>query len=154
MRTVDFDLNIDILVGRSHANYDVFKEVPCWWFRTRRCVFSSGVFRGESRILVMIARASGDSDACYCFCSRCLEISWNVVVDCRKLFCPQRFDLCSSCRTRRSITCITRIQICVFLNSSAFRVLSNSITQNEIMRTGAFTDNYLNQMICSDCRRM
>ena len=102
----------------------------------------------------MIARVPDDSDARYCFRLRCLEISRNVVVNCRKLFRPQKFDSCSSCRTRGSITCITRIRICIFLNSGAFCILSKSVTRNEIMSIGAFTDNYLNQMIYSDCRRM
>ena len=69
-------------------------------------------------------------------------------------FCPQLTDSCSSCRTRGSITCITRIRICLFAPADAFCILSNSFTRNEIMSIGAFTDSYMNQMIYSDCRRM
>ena len=116
--------------------------------------FRRGFFRGENRILFVIACVSDDSDACYCFHSRCFEISWNVVGNCRKLFCPQKFDSCSSCRTRGSITCITRIRICLFAPAEAFCILSNLVTQNEIMSIGALTDNYLNQTIYFDCRQM
>ena len=47
MRTVDADHNDDILVGCVYRKRDVFEEVPCWWMRTRRCVFSSGIFSGR-----------------------------------------------------------------------------------------------------------
>ena len=70
------------------------------------------------------------------------------------LFCSQKFDSCSSCRTRGSITCITRIRICLFAPAEAFCILSNLVTQNEIMSIGALTDNYLNQTIYFDCRQM
>ena len=49
MRTVDIDRNVDILVRCSYENLDIFEEGPCWWLRTRRCVFLSGIFsRKES----------------------------------------------------------------------------------------------------------
>ena len=86
MRKVDVDREVDILVGSSDENLDIFEEAPCWWLGTRGGVFSSRFFRGESRVLFMIARVSGHYDACYCFRSRCLEMSWNVVVNCRKIF--------------------------------------------------------------------
>ena len=63
MRTVEFDRNVDILVGCSYGNRDIFEEARCWWLRTRRCVFLSGFFRGESRVVFMIARIPEDSDA-------------------------------------------------------------------------------------------
>ena len=47
MRTVDFDHNVDILVRCSDENLDIFEEAPCWSLRTRRCVFSSGIFSGK-----------------------------------------------------------------------------------------------------------
>ena len=71
-----------------------------------------------------------------------------------KFLRQQKFDSCSSCRTRGSITCITKIRIFIFVHASAFCILANTVTQNEIGSIGAFTDNYLNQMISSDCRRM
>ena len=155
MRTVDFDRNVDVLVRWGYGNRYIFKEGPCCWFRTRRCVLSSGIFSGRES-------ASLNDRSCFrrfwCVLLFLLKMCWNIVeCGCRlseTFCCPQKFDSCSSCATRGSIICITRFRICIFSNSSAFRILSNSITQNEIMRTGAFTDNYLNQMICSDCRRM
>ena len=63
MRTVDLDRNVRIPVGSGYGNLDILKEVPCWWLRTRRCVFLSGFFRGESRVVFMIARIPEDSDA-------------------------------------------------------------------------------------------
>ena len=47
MRTVGFDRNVDILVRSSYGNRDIFEEGPCWWLRTRRCDFLSGIFSGE-----------------------------------------------------------------------------------------------------------
>ena len=47
MRKVDVDREVDILVGSSDENLDIFEEAPCWWLRTQRCVFSSGVFSGK-----------------------------------------------------------------------------------------------------------
>ena len=44
MRTVEFDRNVDILVGCSYGNRDIFEEARCWWLRTRRCIFLSGIF--------------------------------------------------------------------------------------------------------------
>ena len=69
-------------------------------------------------------------------------------------FCPQKFDSCSSCRTRGSITCITRIRICLFAPADAFCILSNSFTRNEIMSIGAFKDDYWNQITSSRRRTM
>ena len=43
----------------------------------------------------MIARVPDDSDARYCFRLRCLEISRNVVVNCRKLFFVYKKLICS-----------------------------------------------------------
>ena len=151
---VDVDLNVDTLVGCSPGNDSIFEKGPCWWWELEDAFFRRGFFWGESRVFLIIARVPDDSNVCYCFCSRCLEILWKVVVNCWKPFCPQKFNLCSSCRTRLSITCITRIQICIFSDSGAFCILSNSVTRNEIVSIGAFPDNYLNRMIYSDCRRM
>ena len=47
MRKVDVDREVDILVGCSYENRDIFEEGPGCWLRTRRCVFSSGIFSGR-----------------------------------------------------------------------------------------------------------
>ena len=143
-----------MLVRCSYENLDIFEEARCWWLRTPRFVLSSGIFSGKSRLLFMIARASADSVACYCFCQDFWKYRgmWLSIVG--KFFRLQKFDLCSSCWTRGSITCITRIRICIFSNAGAFLILSNLVTRNEIMSIGAFKDDYWNQITSSRRRTM
>ena len=146
MRTVESERNVNILVGWDYGNRDVFEEAPCWWLRTRRCVFLSGFFPGRESATLHDRSCSGQF---WCALLFPLKKFGNIVeYGCRlsETFLSTKTDSCSSCRTRGSITCITRIRICLFAPAEAFCILSNSVTRNEIMSIGALKDNYWNQI--------
>ena len=63
----------------------------------------------------MIARVPDDSDVRYCFCSRCLEISRNVVVDCWKIF--------SSTKTRFALVMQNTLTDHLYHNYSNLEIL-------------------------------
>ena len=75
---------------------------------------------------------------------------WSSIVG--NFLCLQILDLCLSCGTCISITCITKIRICTFPNSGAFCILSNSVTRNEIMSIGAFTDDHRDHIVSYNLR--
>ena len=102
----------------------------------------------------MIARPLEDCNVKYRFCQNTVEYcgTWSSVVG--NFFRVQKTDSLLLWDISWSITCITRIHICVFLHAGAFCILSNMVTRNEIVSIFAFTDKYLNQIMSFDRQKI